>query len=284
MASRSAHFRLSDTRIIPAISRTILSALLCCAIGRGASGQQIADSSFVPDVHRPAYTSRGPTVLFDHAHRNFHRADGNYRAFAGLIARDGYRITVNQSAFSRESLQGFDILVIVNARGGEGPAAFDTPAFTSDERVSRVLTFTGQSLSVPPGATALWTLSPTAMDGAPQTRAQAQALEERVARLRDSVRAARAAAPLAQDTAIALRLGPRDQPATRQLTSAAGRAQGISLEAGKGRVVILGEAACLSAQIIAIPGMPPRKMGMNVPGTDNQKFGLNVMRWLSRLL
>lgn len=302
-------------------------------------------------------------MLFDQAHRNFHRADGNYRPFADLITRDGYRITTNHKPFTKQSLQEADVLIIVNARGGEGPAAFDTPAFTLDEaatvrkwvqdggsllliadhapfgagaeilsqhfgvnmgkgftldtasgysegnpsflrftrengllaehpiikgrdsteRVSRILTFTGQSLSVPLRARALLRLSPTAMDGAPQTRAEAQAQAQRIARLRDSVMAARAGTTGAKDT-IALRLPPTEQPAGRQLTSAAGRAQGVSLEVGRGRVVILGEAACLSAQIIAIPGRPSRKMGMNVPGTDNQQFALNVMHWLSRKL
>ncbi|MBC7791309.1 MAG: DUF4350 domain-containing protein [Anaerolineae bacterium] len=350
--------------ITPTISRSILAALICCVLSQRAPAQQFADTSYTADVPRPAYASRGPTVLFDHAHRNLHRADGNYRTFADLLASDGYQVTPNQTLFTRESLQGFDVLIIVNARGGEGPAAFDTPAFTIDEAVavrkwvgdggsllliadhapfgagaeilslqfgvnmskgftidtakgysednpgllyftrgnslladhaivsgrdstelvSRVLTFTGQSLSVPGDAAALLKLSSTAMDAAPQTRAEAQAQAERIARLRDSLMAARAATPSAGDTAIALRLAPPERVAARQLTSAAGRAQAVALEVGKGRVVILGEAACLSAQIISIPGSPPRKMGMNVPGTDNRQFALNVMHWLSRLL
>ena len=62
--------------------------------------------------------------------------------------------------------------------------------------------------------------------------------------------------------------------------SAAGRAQGIALPHGKGRVVVLGEAAQLSAQVI---GFPPSPMGMNVPGCDNRQMALNIMHWLSGL-
>jgi hypothetical protein len=52
---------------------------------------------------------------------------------------------------------------------------------------------------------------------------------------------------------------------------------------GSGRVVILGEAAMLTAQVVNIPGRETMRMGMNVPGSDDQQFALNVLHWLSRL-
>ena len=61
-------------------------------------------------------------------------------------------------------------------------------------------------------------------------------------------------------------------------TSAAGRAQAVAFKFGKGRVVVQAEAAMLSAQI---SGSEKSKMGMNVPGTDNKQYALNVMHWLS---
>jgi hypothetical protein len=63
--------------------------------------------------------------------------------------------------------------------------------------------------------------------------------------------------------------------------SAAGRAQALAFKFGKGRVVVQGEAAMLSAQI---SGPEKSKMGMNVPGNDNRQYALNVMHWLSGLL
>jgi hypothetical protein len=63
--------------------------------------------------------------------------------------------------------------------------------------------------------------------------------------------------------------------------SAAGRAQGIVLTAGKGRIVVMGEAAMLSAQMAGPNGM---KFGMNRPGIDNRQLALNIMHWLSGLL
>jgi hypothetical protein len=55
------------------------------------------------------------------------------------------------------------------------------------------------------------------------------------------------------------------------------------MEFGRGRVIVLGEAAMLSAQLGISPNRT-EKMGMNVPGTDNRQFALNIMHWLSRLL
>ncbi|HET6327846.1 MAG TPA: hypothetical protein VFG04_24390, partial [Planctomycetaceae bacterium] len=68
----------------------------------------------------------------------------------------------------------------------------------------------------------------------------------------------------------------------RKKVSAAGRAQGIAFKFGKGRVVVMGEAGDLSAQIYGAD--PVRKMGMNVPGCDNRQFALNIVHWLTGLI
>ena len=62
--------------------------------------------------------------------------------------------------------------------------------------------------------------------------------------------------------------------------SAAGRSQGLAFPFGQGRVVVMGEAAELSAQLAGMD----RKMGMNVPGIDNRQMALNILHWLSGLL
>ena len=56
----------------------------------------------------------------------------------------------------------------------------------------------------------------------------------------------------------------------------AGSAQGLALEYGRGRVVVLGEAAMLTAQVAR-----RQPFGMNLPDNDNARFALHVMRWLS---
>ena len=62
--------------------------------------------------------------------------------------------------------------------------------------------------------------------------------------------------------------------------SAAHHRQAVALSAGKGRVVVLGEAGMISAQI----DDSGEKMGMNAPGNDNQAFALNLFHWLSRAI
>jgi hypothetical protein len=56
----------------------------------------------------------------------------------------------------------------------------------------------------------------------------------------------------------------------------AGAAQGLAFRHGRGRVVVLGEAAMLTAQVAdRVP------FGMQLPGCDNVAFARNVLRWLS---
>jgi hypothetical protein len=125
-----------------------------------------------------------------------------------------------------------------------------TDGRNAEERVARVVAFTGQSVSVPSGAVAFLRLGATARDFVPR--------EPKIEKV-------------GGDTRITPQYGDP--------VPAAGRAQGIALEVGKGRVVILGEAAMMTAQISG-DGHP---FGMNVPGNDNRKLALNIMHWLSRL-
>ena len=59
---------------------------------------------------------------------------------------------------------------------------------------------------------------------------------------------------------------------------AGGWCQGAALELGKGRVVVLAEAAMITAQEDG-----GRRIGMNAPGNDNRRFLLNILNWLGRV-
>src|SRR5262249_17321328 len=127
----------------------------------------------------------------------------------------------------------------------------------ASEQIRHIRSFTGQSLTVPAGATVLMKLSTTARDAATPADLDVE------------------------DAAVRSR-----EPADRgsHSTPAAGRAQGVAMKFGKGRVVVLGEAALLSAQIVRYTNGSEMKFGMNVPGTDDRQFALNVGHWLSGLL
>jgi hypothetical protein len=117
------------------------------------------------------------------------------------------------------------------------------------ERIRRVISFTGQSLLGPPAAVPFLALSETAVErppGAPRVE-------------RDG-----------GDVRVSMEYG--------EPVPAAGRAQGLAVEWGEGRLVVLGEAGMLRAQR---SGNVDR-VGMNVPGYDNRQLALNILHWLSR--
>jgi hypothetical protein len=290
-----------------------LGALLTLGLGfiywYDKTGQR-PDPAFDSSVANPGYASEHPRVVFDIAHRNWHTPDGRYRPLADLLRHDGYTIAANDAPFSAARLAAARCLVVANAMGPDGYEG--RPAFTEEEetalaewvrqggallliadhapfggaaarlaerfgvtmhltfarddrnsdgdderlvfsrangllgdhpitrgrdaaeRVSTVTTFTGQSLSIPPGATALLRMSDQSYDW-----------ESRKVR-----------------------------------RSARGHAQGIAMPFGAGRVVILGEAGLLSAQVDPL-GF---KMGMNRAGNDDRQLALNIFHWLTGLL
>ena len=144
------------------------------------------------------------------------------------------------------------------------------------EQVKQVETFTGQSLKGPEGSVALLRLGESAMD-----RQRPRAGEDQgqvVQQLPGGI----AVPPGAQ---VRVNRGGLNTAGT----SAAGRAQGIVLEFGKGRVVVLGEAAMLTAQIVRGPGAQllgrdEFAMGMNRNENDNRELALNIVHWLTRLI
>lgn len=132
----------------------------------------------------------------------------------------------------------------------------------TSEAVKLVRSFTGQSLSIPENATALLKFSPTARE-----------------------------VPDAKDLNVSDSLARVDSNSlsTTDVNSVSvnGRAQGLAFKFGKGKVVMLGEAAMFSAQVVTLTvGGTKRtiKAGMNVPGHDDQQFALNVLHWLSGVL
>lgn len=59
-----------------------------------------------------------------------------------------------------------------------------------------------------------------------------------------------------------------------------GLAQALAFEHGRGRVVILGDAAVLTSQVTTAVGETLR-MGLQSPNSDNERFARHIMLWLS---
>lgn len=136
---------------------------------------------------------------------------------------------------------------LIEFRPGAGLPADHPIALGRDstERLGLVVSFTGQTLAGPPGSAAILEMSDHAVD-----------------------------------QLVGFGQAGRGVPPER-LRPAAGRAQGVAFEFGRGRVVVLGEAAMLSAWLAGPRGA---RMGMNMPGIDNRQFALSVVRWLTRAL
>ena len=302
---------------------TITLALSLLSAWPAPAQTQVNDPDFLPRVEHPAFTKKHPRVGVDAGHRNFHTHDGRYKPFAALMEADGYRVSaappfdaqslksveilvianamgpvrdgVVGPAFTpaecdavRDWVMGGGSLLLIADHAPYGDAASILAerfgvnmgrGFVADpkrsegnvtvlvfsaengllgdhailrgrepsETIRRVVAFTGQSLSVPANAAVLLKIGSGAIEAV---------TAEHIATLGKGILAG----------------GPVE-----------GRAQGIAMRVGKGRVAMFGEAAMFSAQVVAMNGQS-FKMGMNIAGNDDRQLALNVMHWLAGLL
>ncbi len=305
---RSVHYR-----------RALALLPLLLALAGTASAQQVADTAFRPVVGEPAYPAgKGPLVLIDEAHQNFHTSTGRYLPFARVLRHDGYQVGSNIAGFTAASLAGAQVLVIANAVGARNVdrwiAPID-PAFSNAEiravhkwvedggsllLIADHMPF-GEATAALAHAFGITLLAGFAADSAttnsdftfrrgdgtladdPITRGRSAA--ERI----DSVRSFTGEVlTLEKGTGLLRVLGTVMvmHPDTAWQFHATTRRefvrdpwQGAILEVGKGRVAVFGEAAMFSAQV-AGPNRTPA--GMNDPRAgQNAQFLLNVMHWLT---
>jgi hypothetical protein len=288
--------------------------LVAQALGvAGAGGGQQSDPTFNTKVAHPAYTTEHPRVLFDEAHNNFHTSTGRYKPFAEIIANDGYTVIPNKEKVTKDVLARGNVLIIANALGapGMGQPGAGKPAFTDAEcDAIRDWVRSGGSLLLitdhaPFGSAAESlarrfdvdmskgaTSDPSNSEGGeswlvfsrknkllgdhPITQGRDES--ERVNRIQ-TFTGTSLKGPAGSVAILKLADTASDSDFNGKTTSAAGRAQGIAFTFGKGRVVVMGEAAELSAQTAG-----GSKFGMNVPGLDNRQMAINIMHWLSGVL
>lgn len=285
-----------------------------------AGGGQMADPNFNAKVENPAYKKDGPKVLFDEAHNNFHTATGRYKPFADLITNDGYQVIPGKEKFSAATLKGYQVLVISNALGAArmNDAAATNSAFTEEESdavrdwvkaggsllliadhapmgsanqslgkrfdvdMSKMFTLDQQNHDTESGNPGfiVYTRESGRLADHPVTngRNASEKVNKIITFTGQSLKGPADATAFLKlaDTAVDAMPGQNTNPA-----SAAGRAQGVAMKFGKGRVIVMGEAGMLSAQVVGAQRMP---FGMNRPGIDNRQLALNIMHWLSGLL
>jgi hypothetical protein len=271
---------------------------------------QRTDPNFDTSVAHPAYTTKHPTVLFDEAHNNFHTASGRYKVFADLITNDGVRVTPNNEPLTPELLGKYDVFITANApaKSQAAPSAFTAAECDAVENWVKnggaLLLITdhepfgsgseelGKRFGVNMSLMVSTDPKNETNNGLLFSREKNLIGDHPIMNGRD---ASERIKRILTFTGQSLQ-GPPDstqllkfsETATdqgfgrnRKKVSAAGRAQGIAFKYGKGRVVVMGEAGDLSAQIYGSD--PVEKMGMNVPGCDNRQFALNIIHWLTGL-
>jgi len=91
-----------------------------------------ADVNFQLSIQDPAYpVGKGPVVMIDEAHNNFHTAVGTYYPFARILERDGYVVKRGKEPLTAKGLMSCQVLVIADAQ----PPFYeeDPPTFSRKE-------------------------------------------------------------------------------------------------------------------------------------------------------
>jgi hypothetical protein len=297
----------------------LATALLSVLIAPPALAQQVPDTTFSPPVPSPSFApGTGPVVLIDEGHHNFHTLGGRFAPFARLVARDGFVPRPHAGPFTRAALDSARVLVVSNALAARNVDDWYlpvSPAFdTSEVRVVEDWVRDGGSLllvadHLPFGGAAqelaaafdVLLSNGFAQDASGQMNfmlrrgngllhahpvTDGRGPGERV----DSVavytgEAFRTTVPV--DTLLAMEPGSvlllpevawQFSPLTPQLR-ADGMLVGAALTHGRGRVVVFGEAAMLTAQLAGPQRMP---VGMNAPeAAHHPRLVLNTVRWLA---
>lgn len=290
-------------------NRMGLLLLLMTAVAT-LDAQQVVDTNFRPPIENPAYpVGKGPVVLIDEAHSNFHTATGRYLPFAELLRRDGYVVQASAERFTAEVLETGRVLVISNAmneKNRDDPNAPPLSAFTAQELAAvRDWVAGGGSLLLiadhPPWSGAAEDLGKAfgvrfcngiAMNPKDRggrlvfRRSDGTLMDHTVTKGIDEV-ATFAGSSFQVDTPgqPLLVFGPEIYSFAQEDPNPApmkGHLQGAVLPFGKGRVAVFGEAAMFSAQL---SGPTKNPMGMNAAiAKQNPQFFLNVMHWLTGLL
>lgn len=299
------------------IYKSITFLVLGIVATTSSFAQQVADSAFTYQVETPAYAlGTGPVVTVDEAHFNFHTINGRYYPFAKLLAQDGYQLRPGTETFAKRTLKDTEILVIANALPHNGPWILPTdPAFTKDEvQVVKEWVKDGGSLfliadhmpfpgaaEVLAGAFGFEFVNGFAMkkDGSAEifTRdignlkaspvTDGRNASEKIDQISIFTGQGFVAPPeaytfLLLDTSYTI-LSPQrawEFDDTTPSRSGERHAAGACMTYGKGKIVVMGEAAMFTAQLA---GPQRQKVGMNHrDASQNPQLLLNIVHWLGK--
>ena len=284
--------------------------------------QQIADTTYKPEIKNPVYEpGKGSVVFIDEGHHNFHTKSGRYRAFSDLLERDGYVVRAYGGAFRMSELEKGEILVISNALNEKNVEDWFLPtpsAFSKDEikavrkwvrnggclfliadhmpmagaakELAAVFDFeftNGFVVDTSTRGPAYFNLQDRTLAASAVTRGRdtTESVEEVVSFTGQGFKIPGNATPVLIFGENYVNLLPDTAWVFDKDTpalSAMGWSQGAYKKYGKGKVAAFGEAAMFTAQLAG----PNRiKMGMNNEvAPENYQLLLNIIHWLDGML
>jgi len=308
-----------DTSFKSPTAMKVISMVILSCLALDMSAQQVPDSSFRFTPESPAYPKgKGPVVHVDEAHNNFHTLGTRYYSFGEVLKNDGYRPQPFAQKFSDESLRSCKIIVIANALSDTLAWVLPTrPAFTDGEATALkkwvenggalfliadhmpcpgavkpigkafgINLYNGYALYNKDGqeifTRAAGTLKANAITNGrnPSERVDSIAVFTGHAFL--PLRPVEKIIEFNDDHSVLFPNPPGDFREDTPSIDASGLMHSVYFTQGKGRVVIVGEAAMFSAQLAG----PNRfKAGMNEPAAKyNPQLLLNIIHYLDGVL
>lgn len=288
----------------------IVIGLLCCGV---AFGQQVADTAYQYQKGQPRYElGRGSVVQVDAAHNNFHTIEGRYAPFAKVLRQDGYQVISNEAVIEASGLKGCKIFVISNPLDSSNIGRWRLPnpsAFTRAEiNVLHDWVKSGGRLLLiadhMPFAGAAADLAKSfgfeyrncfAMDNRKRSmerfyKGNKTLLDNDITQGVDTIvtftgsaflipKGAKGILVLKNYTLLSPEVAWQFEENTPSLDGS-GYFQGAYMPYGKGKIVVMGEAAMFSAQLSGPTRAP---IGMNSPDArENARLLLNIMHWLDK--
>lgn len=262
-------------------------------------------------------SGKGPRVLIDEAHNNLHRKEGGLYAFTRMMEADGAQVFSNQDMFTASLLEGYDVLIIANALHDSNVGNWRNPcpsAFTTQEIevvvnwvqkggclffVADHMPYGGAAQDLAKRFSVEWSNSfaiqngthwppsifyrnhDTLFDSPVTIDSENTAKISRIGSFTGSVfKAPKEATPfLVYDNSHAILLPEVAWQFSKETKSenSEGWQQGACMVFGQGKMVLLGEAAMITAQLSG-----KTKIGMNSPDApENGQLALNIFRYLA---
>ena len=295
-----------DIKIAPAV-------FIFGALTTMAWGQQIPDTAYNFAVAHPRYgAGKGSVVAVDAAHNNFHTLDNRYGPFGKVLANDGYRLVSNDQPVTSAILRECRIYVISNPLDSSniGKWQLPTPSAFSPAEITTIHDWVkngGRLLLIAdhmPFAGAAQALAHSfgfkflncfALDNRGRSlerfyRGNQTLSDNEITRGVDTVVTFTGSAfeiPKSAKPILSLKSYTLSMPETAwqfeentPTVPGEGFFQGAYMDYGKGKIVVMGEAAMFSAQL-AGPNRNP--VGLNRPeAKSNNQLLINIIHWLDR--